>query len=602
MLPSYQPNEAAEFLSAHGVRYKPTGEELVFYQCPYCSKKDHFYLNNTTGAFKCHSGSCGQAGNFFTYRRDFFPVIQPLTQPKLEIRKVRPRKTFADFAPFETNLGASPSAQKYLATRGISPEAITQWHLGLKTDSDGDWLMIPYITQQGNIADVKYRLLPPGAKRFRRWGGESILFGEHLLPEKKQSCETLYLCEGELDCITLTQHGFSPALSTTTGAGSFSPRWYDLIVSSGAKRIVLVYDSDVDGQAGADKLAKKFNDEDRIVFNVILQDCKDANEFFQTRTAEDFQALVDAARPVEMDHIISMAGAIDQLEEQLFLSGSALNGIPSIFPNVNALIDGGYWNGFLVTVLGGSGTGKTSFMLQELLAMASSGFPTYMCCLEMPVEMMLRKVINQLYHVPMKDIKPFHIAQYRDDLMKRQLYFGGGIRNVTKLEEVFRRAAKRYDLKAICFDNISYLCRSREHNEAELGIVTKALKDLAVELNIPIFAIVQPNKFDRAERVITENDAKGSSAIEQDSDIMMLMWRPTLRTDITSFGKTMGEASSQSPLTLIRIGKARYSPGGETMLYLHGEVGTFRQLAENEQQQLTEQVAPPEKKRRGYGG
>lgn len=610
MLPSYAPGEASAYATAQGWQFRRSGNELIFKECVFCTKPWKLYVNDQSGAYDCKSASCGKRGNYFTLRRDIGDPVAALSLKSPRVDKaptVRKRHTIASFASFEWNLEHNPAAMAYLTGRGLTVESIKKWHLGLKTETNHEgkvieWLMIPYITKQGEIADVKYRSLPPAEKWFKRLGGgESILFGEYFLPDKKTRIDTVYLCEGELDCITLDQHGFGPVFSTTTGAASFNPRWYDLIVASGAKRVVLIYDSDVDGQAGADKLAKKFTDAERDVINVVLEDCKDSNEFFLQHSAEDLQALINNSRPVEIEYVHSGAVVLDMLEEAIFNSSNAFDGQASQFRVINDLIDGGFANSTLTTVIGASGTGKTSYVLQELLGMGAKGLPTYLCCLEMPEVMIMRKVINHLFHIPLRDITLDHIRQYRPEIERRNLYFGRGIRNIRTLDETFRRAAKRYDLKCIAFDNIHYLVRDIENSTAELGLVCRTLKDLSVDLNIPIIAVAQPTKFDRAERIINENDVKGSSSIEQDSDVMLLMWRPTLRTDIKDFGKTLGQKQNMSPLTLFRAGKARYTPGGEVLLYFHGEVGKFRELEPDEQARLlteaAEQAPEPEKRR-----
>jgi replicative DNA helicase len=629
MLPQYNVGDAEAYAKGQGWAYKTSGSHLILQSCPWCSKAFKLYWNNESGAYDCKV--CGKAGNYFTFRRDLgdpVPIDKPMTALALQKEKPKKkRKTFAEYASFEKALLGSEKGMAYLASRGISRESAIKWKLGLKSeppevhkirvkDKNGDeqlyaepvdWLMIPYLSKQGDIADVKYRTIDPAPKRFKRLGGESILYGEHLLPEakgkRKATVDALYLCEGELDAITLDQHGFSPALSTTTGAGSFSPRSYDLIAGCGAKRIYLVYDSDVDGQAGAQKLAKKFADTDREVINLVLEDAKDSNEFFRTHTADDFRQLIKDARPVELEFCLSMIAVVDRLEEQLFMSGGQLNGFASVHKNINDLIDGGYWKGNLITVVGGSGTGKTTLILQDLIHIAERHGPTWMCCLEMPPEMMLRKVINHRYHIPIGDVKQAHIEKYREHLEQLPLYFGGHkIRNIDQAAEYFIKAHKRYDIKALCFDNIHFLCRDPRNQTAELSHATKTLKELAIELNMPVIAIGQPGKFDRAERIINENDVRGSAAIEQDSDYLLLMWRPTLRTEIETFGQNMGVKENMSPLTYVRCGKARYSPGGETLLYFHGDIGTFRALTPQEQTALVQEAQnqPKEEKvRRG---
>jgi len=291
-----------------------------------------------------------------------------------------------------------------------------------------------------------------------------------------------------------------------------------------------------------------------------------------------------------MEYVLSPGAVLDRLEEQIFLSGNAFNGIPSMFQGLNQLMDGGFGNGFLISIVGGPGTGKTSYVMQELLKMGEQNMRTYLCCLEMPEEMLMRKVINHLYHIPLNGIKQEHIHQYRHDIERRGLYIGRGPRKLDVLLDTFRKAIRRFDLKCVAFDNIHYFVRDKQNAEAEIGLLMKGVKDLAIDTVIPVIALGQPVKFNRSERIIDNNDIKGSGAIEQDSDNLLLMWRPTLKTDIADFGKTTGFKDNMSPLTLMRVSKSRYSPGGETLLYFHGNIGTFRELSEDETKRLMEDV------------
>jgi 5S rRNA maturation endonuclease (ribonuclease M5) len=605
MLPIYQPGDAAQYCSERGWQHKVSGDELILEHCPYCQRKSKFYLNNLSGAFQCFSAECGRKGNFYILRRDLGDPVQPLKAQPLAVAAPKKRWPLSAFQPYEQALLNNVQAMAYLQQeRGLTLEAIQKWHLGLKEISAEDkekheidlaepcyWLMIPYLTRQQEVADVTYRTLPPAPKRFtRKRGADSILFGDHLLPEKKVKAKELYLVEGELDAITLDQYGFGPVLSTTTGAASFSPRWYDLIAGSGAKDIYVVYDSDIDGQAGAEKLVKKFTDDERTVYSVVLPDAKDSNEYFLTHSAEDFRTLLKETRPAEMEYVLSPGAVLDRLEEQIFLSGNAFNGIPSQFQSLNQLMDGGYGNGFLITAVAPPGAGKTTFAIQELLKMGEQNMRTYLCCLELPEEMLMRKVINHLYHIPMNGITQDHIHQYRADIERRGMYVGRGPKRLDVLIDTFRKAIRRFDLKCVAFDNIHYFVRSSQNEQAEIGLLTKALKDLAMEMNIPIIALGQPIKFNKSERIIDLSDIKNSGSIEQDSDNIILMWRPTLKTKIEDFGKTVGFKENMSPLTLFRVAKSRYSPGGETLLYLHGALSTFRELSDDETKRLMEEA------------
>lgn len=606
MLPTYEPGQARAYCQEKGWQYKTQGDELILKECPFCLKKDKLSLNDQTGAYQCFSAVCGKQGNYFMLRRDMGDQVPSLTSTRIEAPPTATikRKTLAQYEPFHQALLDNQPAMAYLTgERGLTIETIKKWKLGLKEVSDWDkdkydipnpetvyWLMIPYLTKQGVIADVKYRALPPAPKRFKRMGGgESILFGEHLLPPAKASCDVLYLVEGEIDAITLDQHGFQVALSTTTGAKSFSPRWYDLIVASGAKRIVLIYDSDADGRAGADKLAQKFNDGELEVVDLILPDAKDSNEYFKLHTVQDFKDLLEQTAPVEMEHVLSSGAVLDMLADQIFNAAGRFDGIPSQFMALNGLMDGGYGNGSLTSILAASGVGKTSFMIQELLEMGNKGLRPYLCCIEMPPIMIMRKVINYLFHIPIREITLEHINEFRADIERRGVRWGRGVRDIKELDKIFRKAARRFDLNCIVFDNVHYIARGYSDENSAIALITQTFKNLAMDLNIPVIQLCQPRKFDKEGQIISAADARGSQAIEADSDNMLMMWRPTLKTEVKDFGKQLNTAN-MGPLTLFKSGKARFSAGGETLLYFHGEYGKFRALSQDETSRLMQDV------------
>ena len=387
---------------------------------------------------------------------------------------------------YEKALAQSPEALAYLAQRGITLETAQAWHLGYREHAmspnrerkqAGPTLVIPYINQDGDLADIKYRAMwdNPDPKYWRAGGGQSVLFGEHLLsqngvlPTAGKSAEsgnrTLYLCEGELDAITLHQHGFTPALSTTTGAQSFPERWYDVIKAYGADRVVIAYDSDVAGQKAAAHLVQKFEDMGAVSL-VLPEGTKDANEYFKTHTAADFQELVKGTAPPEIEGIRTLTSVFDELETQLFLGEDAFVGAKSCFNELNAMINGGWWKGFVISVSGVAGTGKTSYVNQELLFAAQQGLPTWMLCLEMPEVMVLRKAIEHLYKVPMASMG---LNDVQDARKKMEgiipYYIGNRVQTLDQLMATARAAHKRDDLRMMAFDNLNFLVRSSA-NEA----------------------------------------------------------------------------------------------------------------------------------------
>lgn len=532
--------------------------------------------------FDCKRGSCGKRGNLYTLQKHEgdAPEVRALNTP---VKVVDKRVGLDKFRPYEEALEKSDVAKAYLTKRGLTLETAKAWHLGFKTEKGRDILMIPYITRDGFVADVKYRALDPNAspKYWRKGGGDSILFGEHILPPKSEQHPILYMVEGEIDAMTLWQHGFAPVVSTTAGAATFKPRWYDLIKDYAPERVVVCYDSDVAGQNGATEIAKKF-DEFEVV-NVVLP-VKDANEFFGSHSVQDFKDLVASVQPPEIENIRHISSVFDELETQLFLGETAFVGLPSVHSELNSLINGGYWNGFVITVSGVSGTGKTTFVLQDLIAAAVSDIPSYMLCLEMPEVMMLRKVVEHKFHIPMDKQSHADIQRARKQLEQIPFWMGSKVRDLDSMEKAVRQAVKRYGLRVMAFDNINYFARDPQNQHAQMEAAMKRLKELAMDLNIPIILIAQPNKAgsNTDDHIMRGNDMKGSGSVLTDSDVVVLLHRKRRATKANDFGSSDSFKGNQSPLTLIRVDKARYSPGGEFYLYFNGATSTYRSLTQEE--------------------
>lgn len=591
-LPRYQPGQAKAYCEGKGWKFKQTGDQLNLETCPVCGRSGwKFYISDSKGLWDDKHASCNAKGNFFTLLRDLGDLDAIAARDvshrrdKVDTPQQR-RKTLGDYLPLEIALADDPDAQAYLTSRGLTLETARAWHLGVHMKGGMKCLAIPYVVGD-EIADVKYRSLPPAQKAyFRMGGGDSILFGEHLLEAaKEEERKTLYLCEGEIDALTLWQHGYWPVLSTTTGAGSFKPRWFDIIKAFNPERLVVVYDSDVAGQEGAKHVIQKFQDEFDVK-NVVLP-VKDSNEFFLTHANEEFDELLAAVPEEKNEYIVSLEEALDALENKLFLGETAFDGFPSQFDEINAMMAGGYWKSQLTTLSGSSGTGKTSLLLQELFWQSEQhDVSTYLICLEMPVEMMLRKLFEHRYKVPMLELTVDHVQRYRHELERFPFRMGDHIPDVKTLEKVIRTAVKRFDAQIIAFDNLNYFVRSREHQTQEIGILTKMLKTLAIELGVSIIGVAQPKKTDTEERVMTGNDLKDASAIEQDSDNIILLHRRRIGTPSKDIGKSLGVKANKSPLTLVRVDKARYAAGGECLLFFDGAHSTYRELTVEERERI----------------
>ena len=203
--------------------------------------------------------------------------------------------------PPRRNAGRQPATAQAqpltLATlanaKRVDAEKLTAWHVRELPDGG---IEILYLTREGELHAVRYRLALEGENRFKwRRGDTPILYGLWRLPEWGDA-DTIYLCEGESDTWTLW-HADLPALGIP-GASMWKPEWWRNLWAF--CRIVIIPDADQAGGQLVEKLALSCPDHlrERVQVLQLPEGVKDANELWQREgaNAERFRnALAECA-------------------------------------------------------------------------------------------------------------------------------------------------------------------------------------------------------------------------------------------------------------------------------------------------------------------
>jgi replicative DNA helicase len=113
--------------------------------------------------------------------------------------------------------------------------------------------------------------------------------------------------------------------------------------------------------------------------------------------------------------------------------------------------------------------------------------------------------------------------------------------------------------------------RRKESRQQEVSDISRDLKILAKELNVPVIALSQLSRSveQRGDKLPVLSDLRDSGAIEQDADVVMLIYR----------GDMYQQGEDTDPSTKLIIAKHRNGPTGEVPLAFQSTYARFDPLA-----------------------
>lgn len=570
-----------EYIRGKGLDCKIQSGQLILKTCPYCNDQGHhFYIDHQkdTSPFYCHK--CNEGGNLITLKKHLGDngngkTYNAHSKPQGGISEAFPSKgkpcpTLDEkivIKAHEALLQENTILEYVTVERGISLDTVKRYRLGLEVDrSGGKWLTIPHYAD-GKLVNVKSRSLPPAEKTFKRVPDcKSILFNQDVIAK----ADEVYICEGEIDCLTLIDRGIGNAVSGTTGAGSFDPAWIDQLEK--VKRIYIVYDSDTAGQKGARELARRLG-YDRC-YNVELPDGQDVNDFFKLYDLAEFKRVAKLARKFDVVGVMSIEQGIEFLRTAIDRPEQTA-GIRTGWQSVDRILKTGLCPGELTVLSAPPKIGKSSFALQMCVFNSLQGIPSLFFCLEMRPMKVIEKIVR--LQTATENIGQDELDKAEMNFCSKPLYLGYCYQKpaLDGIIDTIKQAIKRYGLRLVVFDHLHFLCRSITNQVQEVGLAVQAFKFLAEEMEIPIVLIAQPRKIN-VDAVMTAQDLKDSSSIYSDCDHLILMHRKR------KIGNGVDEPTQDTafdPVTLIRVEASRYNAGGEILLYFHGEYSRFDELS-----------------------
>lgn len=267
--------------------------------------------------------------------------------------------------------------------------------------------------------------------------------------------------------------------------------------------------------------------------------------------------------------------------DQLHRDKGALRGIPTGYVDLDKHL-GGLQKSNLIILAARPSMGKTSLALDIIRNVSvNSKIPTGIFSLEMSKDELVDRLLASQSDVELWKIRTGNLNE--QDFEK--INYGMGTlseapifiddaagSNIMELRTKARRLQTEHNVGLIVVDYLQLMTgRSQENRVQEVSEISRSLKILARELNIPVLALSQLSRGveNRPDKVPQLADLRESGSIEQDADVVMFIYREDMYK---------GKEASRPNVAEIHIKKHRNGPTGQVDLYFDAAHTSFKNL------------------------
>lgn len=268
------------------------------------------------------------------------------------------------------------------------------------------------------------------------------------------------------------------------------------------------------------------------------------------------------------------------------------------FGDLNRRLGGGFRPGNLIVVAGRPAMGKTSLAVNMAYHAAQTDSTALFLSMEMPQQELTDRLIAQAGSVYLSDViagkmdgdsgERIMAAVSRLHDMPLVIDDQGGL-NLFEVASKARSVKRRHGLSLLVIDYLQLMSGEGDNRNQQIEQITRGLKTLAKELNIPVIVLSQLSRKceERTNKRPLPSDLRESGAIEQDADVILSVYRDE-------------EYNPESPdkgTAEIIIGKNRQGQTGMVRLSYQGCYTRFNDLDPGWQPEHREE--PVKRSRRG---
>ncbi|MCP1675026.1 replicative DNA helicase [Natronocella acetinitrilica] len=272
-----------------------------------------------------------------------------------------------------------------------------------------------------------------------------------------------------------------------------------------------------------------------------------------------------------------LPGVVDRIDE-LFHRNDTVTGLATGFTDFDEMTSG-LQNGDLVIVAARPSMGKTTFAMNMAEhAALRGGKPVAVFSMEMPADSLAMRMLSSLGRIHLQKIRTGklddedwpRLTSTMSILSDAALFIDDspGL-SPQDMRARARRLKREHGLGLIVVDylQLMQLPGFKENRTAEISEISRSLKSMAKELEVPVVALSQLNRSleQRPNKRPVMSDLRESGAIEQDADVIVFIYRD----------EVYNEESPDKGSAEIIIGKQRNGPIGSCRLTFLGQFTRF---------------------------
>lgn len=504
--------------------------------CPYHDERTaSFIYNKKAHNFKCFG--CGRTvdlidvlmekGNTFLQAAEYL-FDKAEMEYSFGERDVRTKHNYK--YPHEEPINDKPHVIEYLGRRGISKNVID--YLDIREDKNGNCVLNFYDTNDV-LTMVKYRpshSVDKSSGMAKTWCQKDadtspLLFNMN----RVNTTKPLLICEGEVDCASVIESGYTNTVSVPLGAGNLhwieeNWDWLNTFDS-----IIIWSDNDDPGVKMRKECIYRLGTW-RTKY-IVTPDyyekedgrripTKDVNDCLQVGGKEYVMNLISEAKDVPVTSVVDYS----DLEE---LDVSKMDGVKTGIKPLDNELNKLYY-GTLTILSGRPASGKTSLIDQTIARTIDGGDPVFLFSKELPERLSanwFNTIIagrRNMVEKQSMDGKKYYVVPYSTQKTMQNFYskklFIYKDDEPNDYESVLKSAeecVRKFGCKLIVLDNLMMLdlkCNESEKNTAQTNLINLLIK-FAVKFNVAVVLIAHPRKTQDSNSDIEMYDIAGSSNI-----------------------------------------------------------------------------------------